>query len=76
MNPSRLDQVLSQDANLGPVVQKAQSLAALAKLCLTALPPQLAAQIMGVNIRDHRLTLLVANAAAAAKVKLLSAALC
>jgi len=76
LNPPRLDQVLSQDTDLGPVVQKAKDLAALYTLCLTALPPQLAAQIQGVNLKDRRLTLLVTNAAAAAKVKLVSATLC
>jgi len=75
-NPPRLDRVLVQDADLGPVVQKAQDLAALSRNCVAALPPQLAAQVRGVNVRNGKLTVLVANSAAAAKLKLYSVVLC
>ncbi|MEJ2176039.1 MAG: DciA family protein, partial [bacterium] len=76
MNPPRLDRVLVLDTDLGPVVQKAQDLGALSRHCLAALPPQLAAQVRGFNVRNGKLTVLVANSAAGAKLKLHSVALC
>lgn len=72
LNPPRLDRVLDQDADLGPLVQKTRDLAALSRHCIAVLPPQLATQICGVNVRNGRLTILVTNSAAGAKLKLYS----
>lgn len=76
LNPPRLDRVLDQDADLGPLVQKSRDLAALSRHCIAVLPPQLATQICGVNVRNGKLTILVTNSAAGAKLKLYSDVLC
>jgi hypothetical protein len=64
------------DAGLQPVIAKAREISALSKLCFDFLPPGLARLVRAVNLRDRQLVLLAASPAAAAKLKLLSEALC
>ncbi len=63
-----------------PVVEKARLINALSKLCFDFLPPGLARLVRAINLndrlKDRQLVLLAASPAAAAKLKLLSEALC
>jgi hypothetical protein len=68
--------VLASDASLQPVVEKARQIGALSKLCFDFLPPGLARLVWAVNLKDRQLVLLAASPAAAAKLKMLSEALC
>ena len=76
MQPSKIGSLLAADAGLQPIVAKAREINALSKLCFDFLPPGLARLVRTVNLRDGRLVLLAASPAAAAKLKLLSEALC
>ncbi|MBI1942579.1 MAG: DUF721 domain-containing protein [Betaproteobacteria bacterium] len=75
MHPTHVGRLLQTDIGLQPVVAKALELAALSRLCIDFLPPELARRIRAVNLRDGRLVLLAATPAAAAKLKLLSESL-
>ncbi len=72
MQPSKIGRVLSSDASLQPVIQKARQINALSKLCFDFLPPALARLVQAINLKDRQLVLLAASPAAAAKLKLLS----
>ena len=76
MQPSKVGRLLASDAGLQPVIAKAREIGALSKLCLDFLPPGLARMIRAVNLKDRQLVLLAASPAAAAKLKMLSEALC
>jgi len=76
VRPSKIDRYLSADGSLQPVVEKAREIAALSKLCEKILPSELARQVRAANLKDGTLVLLAPNAAAAAKLKLLSESLC
>jgi hypothetical protein len=68
----KIDRYLSTDDRLRPVIDKAQEIGALAKLCTEFLPPGLSTQVQAANLRDGDLVLLAANPAAAAKLKMLA----
>jgi len=67
--------LLAIDRELQPVVAKLREIRALSRLCNDFLPPELARAVHASNLRDGRLVLLAANAAAAAKVRLLAPSL-
>ncbi|MEO8718939.1 MAG: DciA family protein [Burkholderiales bacterium] len=73
--PSKADRFLIADAGMERVVAKARELRSLTKSCTDFLPPTLARQIRAVNLRDGELSLLAANPAAAAKLKLIAESL-
>jgi hypothetical protein len=75
MAPPRIDQLLTTDSDLLPVVVKAREINALANLCTEFLPPELASQVRPANLQGGKLVVLAANSAAAAKLKLLSGSL-
>lgn len=75
MHPTKVGRLLEADPGLQPVVAKALELAALSRLCVDFLPPELARRTRAVNLKDGRLVLLAATPAAAAKLKLLSESL-
>ncbi|HET6318772.1 MAG TPA: DciA family protein [Chloroflexota bacterium] len=76
MQPIKVGRLLASDAGLQPVIAKAREIGALSKLCFDFLPPGLARLVRAVNLKDRQLVLLAASPAAAAKLKLLSEALC
>ncbi|MGH8709650.1 MAG: DciA family protein [Burkholderiales bacterium] len=57
------------------VVAKARELRSLTRSCTDFLPPGLARQMRAANLRDGELSLLAANPAAAAKLKLVAESL-
>ena len=69
---SKIDRVLSVDAELQPLVSKTRDLRALRGLVDGFLPPDLARLTRVANFRDGELVLLAGNAAAAAKLRLLA----
>jgi hypothetical protein len=75
VHPAKVGRLLQTDIGLQPVVAKALELAALSRLCVELLPPELARSLRAVNLKDGRLLLLAATPAAAAKLKLLSESL-
>ncbi|MEW6688459.1 MAG: DciA family protein [Pseudomonadota bacterium] len=75
MHPAKVGRLLQTDVGLQPVVAKALELAALSRLCVEFLPPELARNLRAVNLKDGRLVLLAATPAAAAKLKLQSESL-
>jgi hypothetical protein len=68
---ARLDQLLSVDSHLQPLLAKMREIRSLTRQCNEFLPPELARAVRASNLRDGRLVLLAANAAAAAKLRLL-----
>jgi hypothetical protein len=76
----KIGRLLASDAGLQPVVAKAREIGALSKLCFDFLPPGLARLVRAISFndrhRDRQLVLLAASPAAAAKLKMLSEALC
>jgi hypothetical protein len=76
VQPIKVGRLLASDAGLHPVIAKAREIGALSKLCFDFLPPGLARLVRAVNLKDRQLVLLAASPAAAAKLKLLSEALC
>jgi len=72
---TRLDRILSAQGDLQPLVAKTRDLRALTGLVHGFLSAGLAREARVGNIRDGNLTLLAANSAAAAKLKLLGPAL-
>jgi len=75
MKLSRIANYLDSGEDLQPVLAKAREILALSKHCVDLLPPELASQLRGANIREETLVLLAANPAAAAKLKLLAGTL-
>lgn len=75
MPPPKFDRILSADGELQPLLAKTRDLRALRGLVDGFLSPDLARQIRVANFRDGELVLLAANAAAAAKLRLLAAPL-
>lgn len=75
MKLSRIERYLDSGEELQPVLAKAREILALSKHCVDLLPPGLASQLRGANIREETLVLLAANPAAAAKLKLLAGTL-
>jgi len=69
---SKIDRILSVDGELQPLVAKTRDLRALRGLVNGFLPPDLARLTRVANFRDGELVLLAANAAAAAKLRLLA----
>jgi hypothetical protein len=67
----KLDRILSVDGELQPLVTKARDLRALRGLIEGFFPADLARQVRVANFRDGELVLHAANAAAAAKLRLL-----
>jgi hypothetical protein len=76
VQPSKVGRLLASDAGLQPVIAKARQISALSKLCFDFLPPGLTRLVRAVNLKDRQLVLLAASPAAAAKLKMLSEALC
>lgn len=80
MPTPKIGRLLASDAGLQPVVAKAREISTLSKLCFDFLPPGLARLVRAISfndrLRDRQLVLLAASPAAAAKLKLLSEALC
>ena len=80
MQPIKVGRVLASDARLQPVVTKAREISALSKLCFDFLPPGLARLVRAISfnerLSERQLVLFAASPAAAAKLKLLSEALC
>lgn len=72
MKLARIDRYLDAGEDLQAVLEKARKILALSKHCVDLLPPELATQLRGANIRDDTLVLLAANPAAAAKLRLLA----
>ena len=72
MRLPKIDRILSVDSELQPLVAKARDLRALSGLVDGFFPPDLARQTRVANFRDGELVLLAANAAAAAKLRLLA----
>jgi len=72
---TKLDRILSAQGDLQPLVAKTRDLRALAGHVQAFLSADLARQVRVGNIRDGQLTLIAANSAAAAKLKLLGPAL-
>jgi len=75
MHPSNIDRFLAADEDLRPLVAKAHEIRALTRLCVDFLPTGLARQLRAVNLRDGELSLLAANPATAAKLKMLAESL-
>jgi hypothetical protein len=73
--PSEIDRLLANDRELQPIVAKLREIRALSGHCNDFLPPELARAVRASNLRDGRLILLAANAAAAAKLRLLAPSL-
>jgi len=71
----KLDRILSAEGELQPLLAKTRDLRAAAGLVHGFLPAELAREVRVANIRDGQLTLIAANSAAAAKLKLLGPAL-
>ena len=80
MQTPKIGRLLASDAGLQPVVAKAREISALSKLCFDFLPPGLARLVRAISLndrhRDRQLVVLAASPAAAAKLKMLSEALC
>ena len=79
VQPYKVGSLLASDAGLQPVIEKAREIGALSKLCFDFLPPGLARLVRAINFNDRpdrQLVLLAASPAAAAKLKMLSEALC
>jgi hypothetical protein len=72
---TKIDRILSAQGDLQPLVAKTRDLRALAGHVQAFLSADLARQIRVGPIRDGQLTLVAANSAAAAKLKLLGPAL-
>jgi hypothetical protein len=72
---TKLDRILSAQGDLQPLVAKTRDLRALAGHVHAFLSADLARQVRVGNVRDGQLTLLAANSATAAKLKLLGPAL-
>jgi hypothetical protein len=71
----KLGWILSAEGDLQPLVAKTRDLRTLAGLVEVFLPPDLARQGRVANFREGELVLVAANAAAAAKFRLLAPAL-
>jgi hypothetical protein len=69
---TKLDRILSVDGQLQPLVTKARDLLALCGLVEGFFPADLARQVRVANFRDGELVLHAANAAVAAKLRLLA----
>jgi len=74
--PTRLDRILSAEADLQPLVAKTRDLRALAGLVHGFLSADLASEARVANLKEGELTLLAATSAAAAKLRLVAPALC
>lgn len=72
MQPARIDRYIADDEGLRPIVAKAHDIRTLTRLCADFLPAGLARQLRVAHLRDGELSLLATNAAAAAKLKMLS----
>ncbi|HZN87274.1 MAG TPA: DciA family protein [Burkholderiales bacterium] len=72
MQPARIDRYIADDEGLRPIVAKAQDIRTLTRLCADFLPAGLARQLRVAHLSDGELSLLVTNAAAAAKLKMLA----
>jgi hypothetical protein len=72
---TKLDRILSAQGDLQPLVAKTRDLRALTKLVHAFLSADLARETRVGNIKDGNLTLIAANSAAAAKLRLLGPAL-
>ena len=75
MRLPKISRILSADGELQPLLAKTRDLRALAGLVQDFLPPDLARLGRVVNFREAELVLGAANAAAAAKLRLLGPAL-
>lgn len=72
VRPPKIDRYLAGERSLQPIVEKAERISALSKLCEEALPRELAQQTRAANLKNGTLVLLAANPATAAKLKLLA----
>jgi hypothetical protein len=72
LQPARIDRYIADDEGLRPIIAKARDIRALTRLCADFLPAGLARQLRVAHLRDGELSLLAANAAAAAKLKMLA----
>lgn len=75
MRPTRLDQALSAEGELQPLLAKARELRALSGLVHRFLSADLAGEVRVVNFKDSQLVLTATDSAIAAKLKLLAPAL-
>ena len=71
-----IGRVLSADGELQPVLSKARDIRALCGLLDAFFPPELARQARVANFREGEVVLAAANAATAAKLRLLAPSLC
>jgi Dna[CI] antecedent, DciA len=75
LHPPKADRYLIADEGMGPVLAKARAIGALTRSCAEFLPPGLARHLRAANLREGELSLLAANPAAAAKLKLVAESL-
>lgn len=72
MQPARIDRYIADDEGLRPIVAKAHDIRALTRMCADFLPAGLARHLRVAHLRDGELSLLAANPATAAKLKMLA----
>lgn len=72
MQTPKADRYLMADEGMGPLVAKAGELRLLTLACTDFLPPELARQMRGAQLKDGDLSLLATNAATAAKLRLVA----
>ena len=75
MQPARIDRYIADDEGLRPIVAKARDIRALTRLCADFLPAGLARHLRVAHLQDGELSLLAANPATAAKLKMLAESL-
>ena len=75
MQPARIDRYIADDEGLRPIVAKAHDIRALTRLCADFLPAGLARHLRVAHLQDGELSLLAANPATAAKLKMLAESL-
>lgn len=72
MRLPKLDRFLAADPDLQPIIEKALTIDALAKLCAALLPSDLAKRTRVANVKSGRAVLLASNPADAARLRLYS----
>ena len=75
MRLPKIDRLLTEGGELQPLLARTREIRAFAGLVDGFLPPDLARQVRVANVRDGELVLLAANAAVAAKLRLLAPSL-
>jgi hypothetical protein len=70
MRLPKLDRFLAADPDLQPIIEKALTIDAVAKLCASLLPSDLAQRVRVSNVKGDRVVLVAANPADAARLRL------